>query len=298
MIHAHFGLDGVLALPLARSLRIPLIVTFHGFDATIDDEYASRSYFVHRKFVRQRENLKKGAQLFIAVSKFIKANLLALGFPPEKIIVHYIGVDLDIFKPSQTIKREPMVLFVGRLIERKGCQYLIRAMAEVQTVKPHVRLSIIGDGPFRPYLEKLSKELLRNYEFLGAKPIESVKSWLNRAKIFGGPSITVESGEAEGFGMVLAEAQAMGVPVVGFRSGGIPEAVSDGVTGFLAPERNWRLLAKNIFQLLDDELLWSKFSKKGRERVNALFNLHTQTQSLEDIYFDVLRRNVRKPVLV
>jgi colanic acid/amylovoran biosynthesis glycosyltransferase len=288
LIHAHFGTDGTIMLPLAKSLKIPLIVTFHGFDATIRDEYARRSFYLHRKYLRRRDRLKREASLFIADSQFIKNKLIDTGYPEEKIKVHYVGVDVVQFEPDCRVPREPIVLFVGRLVERKGCHYLIRAMAEVQAVMPHVRLVIIGDGPFRPYLEKCSKELLRNYEFLGVQPSECVKGWLNRAKIFGGPSITADSGNAEAFGIVFAEAQAMGVPVVSFTSGGIPEAVSHCETGFLAPERDWQLLAKYILDLLVDEKLWLRFSKAGRERVLALFNIDSQASKLEEIYRTVL----------
>jgi colanic acid/amylovoran biosynthesis glycosyltransferase len=289
LIHAHFGTDGVQMLPIARSLRVPLIVTFHGFDATITDEFARRSFYLHRKYLRRRDDLKRDVRLFIAVSEFIKNKMIESGYAAEKIKVHYIGIDVSRFTPDYTTEREPIVLFVGRLVERKGCQYLIQAMAQVQKIFPHVRLVVIGDGPFRSNLEALSKKLLRNFQFLGVQPSESVRAWLNKAKVFGGPSITANSGDAEGFGMVFAEAQAMGVPVTGFASGGIPEAVSHDETGFLAPEHDWQLLAEYIIKLLSDEQLWRRFSHNGRERVLKLFNIKTQARALEEIYDDALR---------
>ena len=292
LIHAHFGTDGALMLPLATSLSIPLIVTFHGYDATIKDDYAKRSFYLHRKYLKHRDTLKREASLFIAVSQFINNKMIETGYPVEKIKVHYIGIDVDGFTADYRAQREPLVLFVGRLAEKKGCQYLIRAMAEVQAVMPQVRLVIIGDGHHRPYLEKLGKELLRNYEFLGVQPSESVKGWLNRAKIFGGPSISADSGDAEGFGIVFAEAQAMGVPVVSFASGGIHEAVSHGETGFLAPEHDWQLLTKYILELLSDEQLWRRFSCNGRDRVLKLFNIKNQAIHLEEIYDRVLKNDV------
>jgi glycosyltransferase involved in cell wall biosynthesis len=289
LIHAHFGTDGALMLPVANSLGIPLVVTFHGFDATITDEYARRSFYLHRKYLRRRNDLKRDVRLFIAVSEFIRNKMIETGYPAEKIKVHYIGIDVNKFVSDPNVQREPIVLFVGRLIERKGCQYLIRAMAQVQEFMPSVRLVVIGNGPFRTHLERLSKELLQNYLFLGPQPPESVRTWLNRAKVFAVPSITVESGEAEGFGIVFAEAQAMGLPAVSFASGGIPEAVSHAETGFLAPERDWKLLAKYILDLLVDEKLWLRFSKAGRERVLELFNIDSQARKLEEIYGAVLR---------
>ncbi|NER38628.1 MAG: glycosyltransferase [Oscillatoria sp. SIO1A7] len=289
LIHAHFGVGGALALPLGEFLQIPSIVTFHGFAATIKDEYARRSFYGHRLYLRRRETLKRESRLFIAVSDFIKTKLLAQGFPPEKIIVHYIGININQFKPDRSLPRQPFVLFVGRLVEVKGCEFLIRAMARVQQARPDVELVVIGDGLLRSALEKIAANSLRRYRFLGAQPPEVVRTWMNRAKVFSVPSVTLESGASEAFGTVFAEAQAMRLPAVSFASGGIPEAVAHGETGFLAPERDVEGLAAYILRLLNEETLWQHFSKNGQERVRKLFNLQSQTRILEDIYRAVLR---------
>lgn len=289
LIHAHYGMSGTLALPLSRLLNVPLLVTYHGYDELIADEFARRSHFSHRVYLRHREMLKREAQLFIAVSNYSKENLLKQGFPPDKIVVHYIGINTKAFQLDPTVPREPVVLFVARLVEKKGCEYLIRAMGKVQTVRPDVELVVIGDGELRPSLEQLAEKTLRRYRFLGVQPLESVRAWMNRAKVFSVPSITAKSGEAEGFGMVFAEAQAMGLPVVSFASGGIPESVTHGEVGFLAAERDWQDLAKHILLLLEEDTLWHRFSEAGPSRVRALFDLQKQTNVLEDIYEQVLR---------
>lgn len=291
LIHAHFGPDGVRVLPLARDLAIPLIVTFHGYDATVKDEYARRSFYSHRVYLWRKQMLKREARLFIGVSKFIKEKLLEQSFPPDKVVEHYIGVAPETFRPGPELPREPMVLFVGRLVEKKGCEYLIRAMSRVQAVRPEIELVVIGDGPLRPTLEQLAGELLCRYRFLGVQSLESVQAWMNRAQVFSVPSITADSGDSEAFGIVFAEAQAMGLPVVSFATGGVAEAVAHGETGFLAAERDWKALAEHIMHLLKDETVWQQFSQNGQERVRTLFNLHRQTSALEDIYDSVLRRD-------
>jgi len=113
-----------------------------------------------------------------------------------------------------------------------------------------------------------------------------VRLWMQQAKIFCVPSITAKSGDSEGFGLVFAEAQAMGLPVVSFASGGIPEAIAHGETGFLAAEQDSEKLVAYILSLLEDQELWQKFSQKGQERVRTLFNLHHQTRALESIYLN------------
>ncbi|MGK7952758.1 MAG: glycosyltransferase [Xenococcaceae cyanobacterium] len=330
LIHCHFGTDGFWAAKLAHQLKIPLIVTVHGYDITKQrsalDRFKNSELKQKKKFFqgianawndflarliyelplnnsqipnwlmpnyvtskqRQIELVFKEADCIIAVSQFISSKLIENGCPPEKIKVHYIGVDVDKFQPDPNIKREPIVLFVGRLVEKKGCEYLIRAMAQIQKIKPDVKLVIIGDGDLRPTLEKLAADLLSNYIFLGVQTPEQVKAWMNKASIFSVPSVIARSGDAEAFGMVFAEAQAMGLPVVSFASGGIPEAVIHEQTGFLAPEKDVETLAKYIINLLQDERLRENFAIEGRNLMVTKFNLKQQTLKLEKIYDELL----------
>jgi glycosyltransferase involved in cell wall biosynthesis len=289
LVHAHFGPAALTALPLARFLRVPLIATFHGFDATMSDEATRKDpAYRHRVYLRRKHILKRDGALFIAVSRFIERQLLEQGFASEKIALHYTGIDTGFFHPDDSVVREPLVLFVARLTEKKGCEYLIRAMAEVQSVEPHVDLVLIGDGPLRPSLERMAQSRLRKFQFLGAQPPEIVRKWMNRARVFSVPSVRAVSGDGEGFGMVFAEAQAMKLPVASFDSGGVPEAVAHGETGLLASERDSRSLAQNILLLLQNEALWQRMSVAGHLRVRSLFNLRTQTPLLESLYHRVL----------
>jgi glycosyltransferase involved in cell wall biosynthesis len=182
-------------------------------------------------------------------------------------------------------------LFTGRLVEKKGCEYLIVAMARVQAIMPNVELVVIGDGSLRPRLEALAQEKLTRFRFLGVQTPGAVRQWMNRSRIFSVPSVVAESGDAEGFGMVFAEAQAMGCPVVSFSSGGVPEAVAHEQTGFLAKERDTEALSEYILGLLGNEALWRRMSEEGRNRVCALFDLKAQTKRLESIYNQVITRS-------
>jgi colanic acid/amylovoran biosynthesis glycosyltransferase len=290
LIHAHFGADASLALAVSKQLEIPLVATFHGHDITVEDKYIDRK-LGNRIYLSRRELLKKEARLFIAVSNFIRQKLLEHGFPEERILVHYIGVDTALFKAESTACRQPTVLFVGRLVEKKGCEFLIRAMNIVQQSFPEVELIVIGDGFLRSSLETLAQTLLKRYRFLGVQPPQVVQSWMQQASVFCVPSITAQSGDTEAFGLVFAEAQSSGLPVVSFKSGGIPEAVSHEQTGFLAPEKDYVGLAEYISALISNKELWERFSKAGIERIQSQFNLHTQTEKLEKIYASVIEAN-------
>lgn len=289
LIHAQFGLSGALALPLARSLHLPLLVHFRGADATIKDDHARFSSLNHWIYLRRRETLKQEGRLFLTVSRFIKDKLLEQGFPPDKILVHYSGINVSDFSPDPNITREPMVLFVGRLTEKKGCEYLIQAMGKVQAELPDVELVLIGDGPLRSSLESLAASLLHRYQFLGVQPSSVVQQWMNRAHLLVAPSVTSAHGDSEGLPNVVLEAQAMALPVVSTVHAGIPEAVIHGETGFLAPERDADTLATYCLQVLQDSTLWQSFSIKGQDLVRANFDRAKQTRVLENLYEAVLR---------
>lgn len=290
LVHAHFGVDSVPGLLLARRLGIPLVVTFHGYDATMKPEYARKFSYDYRRYLRWRPVIQKETGLFVAVSEFIRGKLIEQGFAPDKVSVHYVGVDTELFASNPSITRVPIVLFAGRLVDSKGCDYLIRAMAQVQRDLPEVQLVVIGDGPLRAELEQLAASCLSNYKFLGLQPQSVVRDWMNRAKVFSVPSLTTPMGTSEGFGLVFAEAQAMGLPVASFVTGGIPEAVAHGVTGLLANECDVEGLAKNIESLLKDDALWHQFSAAARKRACERFDLREQTTKLEEMYVKLLAR--------
>ncbi len=289
LIHAHFGIEGVYALPLARRLNVPLVTTFHGFDATLSTAallcspaWANYPLFRHR--------LARQGDLFLCASSFIRDRVLAMGFPEARTRIHYIGVDCQAIRPRDPAEETPTILHVARLVEVKGTQYLIRAFAAVAARHADVELVLIGDGPLRRSLEGLvaSLGLERRVRFLGALPHAQVLDWVRKAAMLVLPSIRTRSGRVEGLGMVLLEAAATGVPMVGSRLGGIPEVVIDGRTGLLAPERDPDALSDRIGALLDDPAARHAMGAAARDHVARQFDIHRQTEALEDHYDSVL----------
>jgi glycosyltransferase involved in cell wall biosynthesis len=284
VLHAHTGIDGAVVLPLARRLGVPLVTTFHGFDATATDETLRQTSLRCHTYLRRREELKRGADVIIAVSQFIRDRLLAGGYPADKVRVHYIGVDTERFRPPAAGAREPVVFFVGRLIAKKGAAHLIAAMRHVQAQRPDVELVIGGEGPRRAKLQAKAAELGVRCRFLGKLTPEEVRDWMGRARVVAVPSITAPNGDSEGLPVVLLEAMAMGTPVVASATAGIPEAVEDGVTGLLARERDEAALAHHVLSLLADENRWGRVSAAAVARIRADFDLARQTAELETIY--------------
>ena len=289
LIHAHFGPGATECMRLARWLGVPIIANFHGGDALMHAEHLMRSrHYMHRQFWKRREELSSETALFLACSRFVRAEMIRKGFPEKKIRVHYIGIDTRTFSADATVQREPLVLYVGSLVERKGIRYLIEAMERVQCHVPDAEIIVIGDGPLRAEAERLSAARLRRYRFLGYRPPEIVRAWMNRARVFCVPSLMAADGNSEGFGLVFAEAQAMQLPVASFASGGIPEAVADGMSGLLCRPGDTEQLSRNLATLLTNDELWKRMSRTARAHVRENFDLKTCTGKLEEIYDEVL----------
>ncbi len=287
LVYAHFAPDGYAAMPLAERLGVPLVTALHGYDVTMSDQAIGKTR-LGREYLQGRPRLQKKGALFLTCSAYVRRRGLEIGYPAERTIVHSIGVDVERFKPPLARQREKIVLFVGRLVEKKGCASLIEAMAEVQRRCPAAELVVIGDGGLRSGYEALAAARGVRCRFLGAQPTAVVRDWMARAAVFCVPSVVAASGDAEGFGMVFIEAQAMGLPVVSTRSGGIPEAVENRETGLLVNERDPRALAEAILALIESDELWRRLSVAGRRRVVEHFNLARQTERLENVFEQLL----------
>ncbi len=226
LVHAHFGRGGALALPMARALRVPLVVTFHGADATKEQHYRRRmppTVFQRRLAVLQRE-----AALFVCVSEYIRDSLLERGFPADKLLVHRYGVELGPEDRSEGQDERAgeggPVLFAGRFVEKKGASVLLEA---VRRLDPAIRPPVVvaGDGPMGDALKRIAGPL-GNVEFVGWLPNVELRRRMRGALAVCVPSLAAADGDAEGLPNVVLEAMAEGVPVVASLHAGIPEAVA------------------------------------------------------------------------
>jgi glycosyltransferase involved in cell wall biosynthesis len=285
LIHAHFAEGGPPALFLSKRLNLPLILHLHG-GAELMTDANLRGKLFEWPFLAHRRNLWKRASAFLCGSEYVRRRALKAGFPLDKTHVHLYGLDCKTFTPKMpaTEKDPNLVLYVGRLIPYKGCDYLIQAMQLVQRGRPGSRLVIIGDGSSRRGLQELAQSLEINCTFLGELKSAEVRSWLEKARVFCAASVTTEDGQSEAFGIVFLEAQAMGVPVVSFRHGGIPETMREGVTGLLAEERDVKGLAEQVLRYLGDDKFWSQSREEGMRWVRSNFDNNVQAAKLEEIY--------------
>lgn len=281
LVHAHFGTDGLKVLKLARALGVPLITHLRGYDVTLSKAAligSGRPTWI--RYALGRGRLMREGALFLAVSDALRDKAIALGYPAERTLTHYNGVDLDRFHPGGGRREPGLVLHVGRLVEKKGTAALIEAMAGAEGAS----LAIIGDGPLRGALERRAGPAAR---FLGALPPDEVASWMRRASVLAAPSVTAGDGDAEGLPNVVVEAAASGLPVVATQHSGIPEAVTDGETGFLVPEGDAGALGARIGELLGSDDQRRAMGAAARRLAETRFDRARLTARLEAIYDEV-----------
>jgi len=275
LVHAHFGADGHDAIPLARALSVPLVTTVHGHDV-IGQLKAAQAGKLARLF--------REACAIIAVSKYLREQVAAAGCAADKIVQHYIGIDLAKFPAERREADEPTLLFVGRLVHSKGAALAIETAAQLQEEFPDLRLVIVGDGPMEAELKARAAQVLRSCTFTGPITPAQVRDWMQRAWLFLAPRLTLASGYAEALGMVFLEAQACGLPVVATRNGGIAEAVAHGRTGLLTAEGDMSALVAAARQLLAAPQVRAAYSRNAAQHVAEHFDIARQTRILEGHY--------------
>jgi glycosyltransferase involved in cell wall biosynthesis len=285
VVHAHFGRGGAIALPIARALGLPLVVSFHGGDATKDKHY-------HRQLIptiyqRRLEALKHEAKLFVCVSDFIRRRLIDRGFPAEKLMVNRYGIEVDGMPEPRAPDEPPTLLFVGRFVEKKGIGTLLDAMAILRAEDNPVRLALVGDGELSSLVSVRAAEL-GGIEQAGWLANAEVKQRMAGALALVVPSVTAKAGDAEGLPNVILEAMAAGIPVVGSDSAGIAEAVADETTGLIVPPGDAPALARALARLAADTALRRRMALAGRARAIAEFAAPAQSSRLEQILLSVI----------
>lgn len=295
LIHAHWILpQGYIAYLMKKWYHIPYIATAHAGDV----------FPLKNKFLKAlAKKVIKNADFATANSNFTKKTILEI-FPnldKNKIAVVPMGVDLANFNHSKKsislrykykINRE-LLLTVGRLAEKKGIKYVIEAMPKVLEEFPEAKLMVVGDGPEKQDLIKLTtmQNLGHAVIFVSKVSHKELPKFYASADLFIGPSIVTKSGDTEGLGVVFLEALASGTPVIGSNVGGIPDIIKEGVTGVLVEEKNPEELAKKIIELLKHKELRDKTVKNGKALIEKNYSWESVGKKFRLVYEKVLRGN-------
>ena len=285
IIHSQFGPFGLYALRLLEvgAIEGVLVTSFRGYDATQNLRADPRRY----------AELFRMGQLFLPVSDSLARKLVEAGCDPSKIRVLHSGIECAKFKYSEPRRSEGQptrIVTIGRLVEKKGVTYALKAVAQVIASGRAVVYDIVGDGPLRIEIERLIEQFgvgtqVRLHDWMSHREIVAM---MEASHILLAPSVTAEDGDEEGIPNVVKEAMAVGLPVVSTKHAGIPELVVDGESGFLVPERSVDDLAERITYLCDHPEIWPQLSRAARRRVEAEFDIGRLSVDLVGLYEDLI----------
>jgi colanic acid/amylovoran biosynthesis glycosyltransferase len=286
LIHAHFGPSAFEILPIARKLSIPMVTTFHGYDAS--------------KLLSQKSYLKQLKEIFsysyvLSVSEVMREELINLGADYKKTRCAYIGVPVERFKfisrvsLSKKMKSNATITFlqVSNFVEKKGHKYTLESFCGLLVFYPNAKLILAGDGPLKKSMDCYARELGIKHavEFVGHKNAEQVNKLMAECDCFVHHSVTSSEGDKEGIPTVLMEAMATGLPVISTIHAGIPELIEHGKTGYLVSEKDTLTYTFMMKKILEDDGL---IGHNARINIETNFNLQNQIQKLSNIYEQIV----------
>jgi colanic acid/amylovoran biosynthesis glycosyltransferase len=276
---AHFGGVGSAVASPAREMGVPLAVVFHAFDLFMP-------YFTPETY---RPLWESGARA-VAVSQHGLRRLLELGCPPDMATVIHCGVDLNRFKDAPAKRpgaKSIRIVAIGRLVEKKGFDTLVRALAAVpRNGRDRTTLDIWGEGPMRGELARLIRDngLGNVVSLKGAARSVDVPDLLREYDALVQPSRTARDGDTEGIPVTILEAQASGLPVVATVHAGIPEGIPPQHHSFLAREGDADDLAVKILLLSSSRAAWRDMGMRGRLWVERHFALGAEAAAYARLF--------------
>ena len=290
LLHIYFGQIAVHLLPLIRAWNQPSIVSFHGADVMVDMDRPA-----YRTATKQ---MLDAVKLVLVRSESLRRAVIRLGCDEKKIEIQRTGIPHDEFpfrERNFPQDGEWRLVQAGRLIEKKGLPVTLRAFASFLRQYPNSTLTIAGEGPLLGELQKLARELKidNRVSFTGFISQEQLRELYYASHIFLHPSETGPDGNQEGIPNSMLEAMASGLPVLATQHGGIPEAIENGVSGVLVPERDYEALAHALLKVAHDRDFLSRIAGGGADAVAQKFDQRIQAQHVEDIYLEAME--VRHP---
>ena len=284
IVHVHWPMPmALLGWAAQRGRAMPMVTTFYGIELRW---VQSRLPFL-KWLVRWAARASAQA---VAISSYTAREVRKLADVPIEVIPY----TAELPTPSASARAregERSILFVGRLIERKGVNHLIRAFGTVRRHTP-VRLVVIGDGPERARLEQVARDMgvAEHVEFRGRVTDEELRQAYGAASVFVLPSVLDARQDTEGLGVVLLEAMNYSVPVIASEIGGITDIVQHDRTGLLVPPGDEVALAKALSRLLTDPALSRTLGEAGRQRLHDAFSWERIVDRWQEVYAGALTR--------
>lgn len=290
IVHFQFGEAALKCLPLRRSKVFggKWVISFRGYDI---------SSYVKQNGQDIYNRLFQEGDLLLSNSEFFRQRLIHLGSDPKRTMVYRSGVDCSKFKFMLKSLRQGecvRITTVGRLVEKKGIEFSVKAVARLVKENMDLEYEIIGDGPLKNVMEDLidglgMKDRIR---LIGAKDQETVIERLKQSHIFLSSQVTAQDGDQNGPDNTVKEAMAIGLPVIASRSGAIEEVVEDGKTGLLTEERDINGIAEKLKSLIGRPQDWPSITIAARKFVEENYNLEKLNDELVARYQMILNKAV------
>lgn len=229
------------------------------------------------------------SNLLLPASQELAERLVDLGADPGKIQVHRLGVDLSTLQYVARPSRAARFLMIGRMVEKKGFEYGLRAFAQAKEKMTGSTITLVGDGPLLEPLKELSLDLGigQQVEFTGSLPRYLVHQRLLESDVLLAPSVVAGNNDRDSGLIVLKEAGATGMASIGTYCGGLPEIIDDGTTGYLVPQRSVASMAEAMVTLANDESLRQRMGVEARQKMEREYDAVEQNRILER-HFDSL----------
>lgn len=279
LVHAHFGFNALLIYPLAKKLKIPLVVTFHGIDA-------SPEMLSEKQYKKRITRMIGYASAVIIVSPHMKETL-SLSDHAAKVHLIPCGADPAEFDAARQSNKTGFItiLHSGRLVSKKGVPDLIRIFSLLSHQYRNIRLFIVGDGPELELSRQLSDDARSDsIQFFGSRPHDEVKKFMADADIFVLNSRVGDNGDMEGVPVSLLEAMSMRLGVISTRHAGIPYVITDNVNGLLIDEKDHIALTSALEKLITDADLRKRLGESARQTVIDRFTIRETNRKIEEVY--------------
>ncbi len=285
LVHAQFGRGGALALPLARALRVPLVVTFHGGDVFKNKHFERR--LIPTIFQRRWQALQEYAALFVCVSEGVRARLLERGVPAHKLEVLHIGVEN--VAVSVALEAPRHFVFAGRFVEKKGIFVLADAIRRMRAAGNTTPVILAGDGPLMTSVKTALAEV-PDVRLAGWLAQGEMQALLRAAYAVVIPSIQGGDGDAEGLPSVAMEALGLGVPVIGSDATWLQNVMAGTEAGVIVPAGDAELLAQAMLRVAGDGAHMHVVRSNAAHRLACVeFVAERQSRRLEDRLLSVIQ---------
>ena len=280
VVLAEYGTAGSFIAPVCKSLDIPLLVHFHGFDASRTD--------ILNSFEKGYELMFSYAKKIIVVSNAMKKALVGQGCPETKLLINTYGPHPD-YLNIEPDNNSNFIISVGRHTYKKAPYLTILAFQKVLERHPNLKLKMIGDGELFDVSKNLVKSLgLENdIILLGGLERKEIVKHLEKAFLFVQHSIVASNGDSEGTPVGIIEAMAAGLPVVSTRHAGIPDVVIENKAGLLVDENNIEEMATYMLKLVENRDLAEIMGQKGKIRIKNYFSLDKHLETINNLIYAI-----------